>query len=121
MTVAVIFLLLFPFILMSFSVVFYALSPEFVSKNDDRDNVHAVAAIVASAGAIGVALIFLCAAVQSKLGVFQSPLYALCCPLATIIICSCFLSSLYDATKSGSIMWRGRQYNLTEYADVPRD
>jgi hypothetical protein len=31
------------------------------------------------------------------------------------------LSSLYDATKSGSIMWRGRQYNLTEYADVPRD
>ena len=121
MTVAVIFLLLLPFILMPFSVVFYALSPEFVSKNDDRDNVHVVAAIVASAGALGVALIFLCAAIQSKLGVFQSPLYGLCCPLATVIICSCFLSSLYDATKSGSIKWRGRQYNVTEYADVPRD
>lgn len=116
MTVAVIFLLLLPFILMPFSVVFYALS-----KNGDRDNVHVVAAVVASAGALGVALIFLCAAVQSKLGVFQSPLYALCCPLAAVIICSCFLSSLYDATKSGSIKWRGRQYIVTEYADVPRD
>lgn len=116
MTVAVIFLLLLPFILMPFSVVFYALS-----KNGDRDNVHVVAAVVASAGALGVALIFLCVAVQSKLGVFQSPLYALCCPLAAVIICSCFLSSLYDATKSGSIKWRGRQYIVTEYADVPRD
>jgi chlorobactene glucosyltransferase len=121
MMVAVIFLLLMPFILMPFSMGFYVLSPEFVSKNGGRNNVQVVAASVASAGALGVALIFLCAAVQSKLGVFQSPLYALFCPLAAVIICSCFLSSLYDATKGGSVMWRGRQYNVTEYADVPSD
>jgi chlorobactene glucosyltransferase len=121
MMVAVIFLLLMPFILMPFSMGFYVLSPEFVSKNGGRNNVQVVAASVASAGVLGVALIFLCAAVQSKLGVFQSPLYALFCPLAAVIICSCFLSSLYDATKGGSVMWRGRQYNVTEYADVPSD
>jgi hypothetical protein len=77
------------------------------------------AAILALTSASAVVLIFISAAVQSKLGVFQSTMYALCCPIAISIICSCFVSSLNDARKGGSVNWRGRQYNMTEYTNTP--
>lgn len=118
-TVAVILLLLAPFILLSLSLWLSNFHTEFASPNDAPGNLHLSAAILALTSASAVVLIFISAAVQSKLGVFQSTMYALCCPIAVSIICSCFVSSLNDARKGGSVTWRGRQYNMTEYTNTP--
>ena len=118
MTIAVIFLLLWPLVLLPTSVGTLVLSSEFDPTNGVNSILHLAGAVVILISALGVALIFLCSAVQSRLGVFQSPLYALCCPMAAVILCSCFLSSLNDARKGGLVMWRGRQYNLNGYHDA---
>jgi len=116
-TVAVILLLLAPFILLSLSLWLSNFHTEFVSPG----NLHLTAAILALTSASAVVLIFISATVQSKLGIFQSTMYALCCPIAVSIICSCFVSSLNDARKDGSVTWRGRQYNMTEYTKLLSD
>jgi chlorobactene glucosyltransferase len=114
MTVAVILLLLWPLVTLPISVGSLVLSSEFDPKNITQSNLRLASLVIVLASALGVLLIFLCSAVQSKLGIFQSPLYALCCPLAAVILCSCFLSSLNDARKGGLVTWRGRQYNMHE-------
>jgi hypothetical protein len=53
-------------------------------------------------------------AVQSKLGVFQSPAYALGSPLSGAIIYLGFASAIVDARKKGAVNWRGRQYTVNE-------
>jgi chlorobactene glucosyltransferase len=115
MTIAVILLLLWPLILLPTSVGSLILFSGFDPKNGANSNLLLAGAVIAVISALGVALIFLCSAIQSRLGIFQSPLYALCCPMAAVIICSCFLSSLNDARKGGLVMWRGRQYNVNGY------
>jgi hypothetical protein len=37
--------------------------------------------------------------------------------LAALVISSCFASCLIDARKDGEVKWRGRHYNMKEYAN----
>jgi hypothetical protein len=80
--------------------------------------IHILLTFLVTICILSVILIFVCNAVQSKLGVFQSSLYAFCCPLAASIITSSFISSLYDARKGGTVIWRGRRYDMTKYTNA---
>ena len=61
-----------------------------------------------------IALIIAATAVQCRLGVFESPAYALASPLSGAIISFGFLSAIADARKKGSVNWRDRQYTVGE-------
>ena len=61
-----------------------------------------------------IALVIATTAVQCRLGVFESPAYALASPLSGAIISLGFLSAIADASKKGTVSWRGRQYTISE-------
>jgi cellulose synthase/poly-beta-1,6-N-acetylglucosamine synthase-like glycosyltransferase len=61
-----------------------------------------------------IALILTTTAVQCKLGVFESPAYALASPLSGALISFGFLSAIADARKKGAVSWRDRQYTVSE-------
>lgn len=61
-----------------------------------------------------IALIFVATAVQCKLGVFESPLYALASPLSGALVSFGFLSAIVDAGNGGTVSWRDRQYTVSE-------
>jgi hypothetical protein len=60
------------------------------------------------------ALVVATTAVQCRLGVFESPAYALAAPVSGALISFGFLSALADARKKDSVSWRGRQYTVSE-------
>jgi chlorobactene glucosyltransferase len=100
MTVAVFFLLLEPFLLLAYS------APQHIVSNDLASQVL----FYINLGT--VCIIILANAIQSKLGVFQNPFYALASPLSAAIISVCFISSILSATKTGSVNWRDRRYTV---------
>jgi hypothetical protein len=61
-----------------------------------------------------IALIVATHAVQCRLGVFESPAYALASPLSGALISFGFLSAIADARKKGAVSWRDRQYTVSE-------
>lgn len=61
-----------------------------------------------------IALIIVTTAVQCRLGVFESPAYALASPLSGALISFGFLSAIADARKKGAVSWRDRQYTVSE-------
>ena len=61
-----------------------------------------------------IALVIATTAVQCRLGVFESPAYALASPLSGAIISLGFLLAIADASKKGAVSWRGRQYTVSE-------
>jgi cellulose synthase/poly-beta-1,6-N-acetylglucosamine synthase-like glycosyltransferase len=61
-----------------------------------------------------VALIIIATAVQCRLGVFESPAYALASPISGAIVSFGFLSAIADARKKGAVSWRDRQYTVSE-------
>lgn len=61
-----------------------------------------------------IALIVATTAVQCRLGVFESPAYALASPLSGALISFGFLSAIADARKKGAVSWRDRQYTVSE-------
>lgn len=63
---------------------------------------------------VTVALIIIATAVQCRLGVFESPAYALASPLSGAIVSFGFLSAIADARKKGAVRWRDRQYTVNE-------
>jgi glycosyltransferase involved in cell wall biosynthesis len=52
------------------------------------------------------------AAIQSRYGIFQSPLYALGAPVGGALIYFGFASAIVDAKKEGAVSWRGRRYTV---------
>jgi hypothetical protein len=102
MTIAIFFLLLEPFLLMSYSLMIYHSTSDFASQ------------LMWDINLITIAIVALASAIQSKFAVFQNPLYALACPLGGAIISLCFLSSILDAKKVGAVNWRGRKYTINE-------
>jgi hypothetical protein len=61
-----------------------------------------------------VALTIATTTVQCRLGVFESPAYALASPLSGALISFGFLSAIVDARKKGAVSWRDRQYTVSE-------
>ncbi|MBV9177794.1 MAG: glycosyltransferase [Nitrososphaeraceae archaeon] len=102
MTIAIFFLLLEPFLLISYSLMIHHSISDFVSQ------------LMLDINLITIAIVTLASAIQSKFAVFQNPLYALACPLGGAIISLCFLSSILDAKKVGAVNWRGRKYTINE-------
>lgn len=100
MTVAVFFLLLEPFLLLAYS------APQCILSND------LVSQLLFNINLVAVCIIILANAIQSKLGVFQNPIYALASPLSAAIISVCFISSILSAEKGGSVNWRDRRYTV---------
>lgn len=117
-TTAILFLLLGPFILLPLSIwLSFSLSWVFPKLNT-ADNLHMLDMILTTICVSTVVLMFVCSTVQSRLGMFQSSIYALFCPLAVSIISSSFVSSLIEARKGGVVKWRGREYHVTENSNT---
>ncbi len=60
-----------------------------------------------------VVLIIVTTAVQCRLTIFESPLYAFAAPLSGTLICFSFMSAIVDAKKKGAISWRDRKYTIS--------
>ena len=59
-----------------------------------------------------IAILFLIGIVQSKYTLFQNSIYALGSPLAGVIIFFAFISSILDAPKKNAVNWKDRQYTI---------
>ena len=59
-----------------------------------------------------IAILFLTGIVQSKYTLFQNSIYALGSPLAGVIIFFAFISSILDAAKKNAVNWKDRQYTI---------
>jgi hypothetical protein len=120
MGVAVVFLLLEPFVLLPFSIWLAVFRTELSLVYGPANIFHLLVLFLSTINILTILLIFASNGIQSNLGVFQSPFYALCCPLAALVISSCFSSCLLDARKDGKVKWRGRHYNMKDYANPLR-
>jgi hypothetical protein len=60
-----------------------------------------------------IALIMVTTAVQCRLAIFESPLYAFAAPLSGALISLSFMSAIADAKKKGAVIWRDRQYTIS--------
>ena len=60
-----------------------------------------------------IALIIVTTAVQCRLTVFESPLYAFAAPLSGALISFSFMSAIVDAKKKGAVSWRDRKYTIS--------
>jgi chlorobactene glucosyltransferase len=61
-----------------------------------------------------IALIVVTTAVQCKLTIFQSPVYAFAAPLSGALISLSFVSAIADAKKKGAVSWRDRKYIINK-------
>jgi len=111
-TIATFFLLLMPFIILSFCV--FSLSSSTISNIYIGDSNHNVLRnpIFLLVNFMTIALVVLSSAIQSKYVLFNSSLYSLASPIASSIICFGFISSIIDARKKEIIKWRGRGYTI---------
>ena len=61
-----------------------------------------------------IALIMVTTAVQCRLAIFESPVYAFAAPLSGALISLSFMSAIADAKKKGAVSWRGRKYIISK-------
>jgi chlorobactene glucosyltransferase len=61
-----------------------------------------------------IALIMVTTAVQCRLAIFESPLYAFTAPLSGALISLSFMSAIADAKKKGAVSWRDRKYVISK-------
>jgi cellulose synthase/poly-beta-1,6-N-acetylglucosamine synthase-like glycosyltransferase len=109
MIIAVFFMLFEPFILLPYSLLAIYLA----------DNRHLISYILVYLNILTILLIVISNVVHSRQSLHQSPIYALASPLAAGIISLSFISSIFDAKKIGAVIWRDRQYTVTEHQQHP--
>ena len=61
-----------------------------------------------------IALIMVTTAVQCRLAIFESPVYAFAAPLSGALISLSFMSAIADAKKKGAVSWRDRKYVISK-------
>jgi hypothetical protein len=61
-----------------------------------------------------ITLIMVTTAVQCRLAIFESPVYALAAPLSGALISLSFMSAIADAKKKGAVSWRDRKYIISK-------
>lgn len=103
---AIFFIMFAPFLFLPYALSVYALVPDGLAGLSAKVllgvNISTIAILVATT------------AVQSKLGVFQSPAYALGSPISGALIYLGFASAIVDARKKGAVNWRDRRYTVSE-------
>jgi glycosyltransferase involved in cell wall biosynthesis len=109
MIIAVFFMLFEPFILLPYSSLVIYLA----------DNRHLISYILVYVNILTILLIVISNVVHSRQSLHQSPIYALASPFAAGIISLSFISSIFDAKKAGAVIWRDRQYTVTEHQQHP--
>ena len=103
MTIAVFFLLFEPFLLVPCALIIFQQTDDIL-----------LSRILLDINLATIAIVFLANAIQSKFGVFQSPMYAIASPLSGAIVSVSFISSILDAKKVGAVNWRDRKYTVNE-------
>lgn len=103
MTIAVFFLLFEPFLLVPYSLIAY-----------QQANDILLSRVLLDINLATIAIIIVVNTIQSKFGVFQSPLYSIASPLSGAIVSLSFISSILDAKKVGAVSWRDRKYTVNE-------
>jgi len=117
-TIAVFFLLLTPFLLPPFFILYIAQ----ISVNGDYNSIRDFRTqdvILLSFSLMAIALAILGSAIQSKHILFNSPIYSLGAPIACFIISLGFISSIIDARKKGIVKWKGRRYAINNTTQHP--
>jgi chlorobactene glucosyltransferase len=109
MIIAVFFMLFEPFILLPYSSLVIYLA----------DHTHIINYILVYVNILTILLIVISNVVHSRQSLHQSPIYALASPFAAGIISLSFVSSIFDAKKTGAVKWRDRQYTVTEHQQHP--
>ena len=111
MTVSSFLLLLLPFILLPFLLLF-SMTTSITLSIDDR--YYSINDFLLLIDITTIALLFSTSAIQSKYTLFQNTLYTVGSPLAGVIIFFSFVSSILDATKKNAVNWKGRLYTIKE-------
>ncbi len=106
MAAAVFFILFAPFVFSAFSV------PAFLLASSSLAGL--AAQILLATNIVTIALLVITTGVQCKLGVFESPAYALGSPLSGALISFGFISAIINARKKDAVNWRDRQYTVNE-------
>jgi chlorobactene glucosyltransferase len=106
--IATLFLLLLPFVLLPFLVVLFSLN----DYNSNKKDLLPWSQLLLYFDLMIVTLVFLSSAVQLKSVLFYSPIYSLGSWLASIVISLTFISSIIDARKKETVIWRGRAYTI---------
>jgi hypothetical protein len=113
MTVCSFLLLLLPFIVLPFFVLFSIAIHSFMD-GYYRYNSAQVYDFLLLVDIMAITILFLTGILQSKYTLFQNSIYALGSPLAGVIIVCAFISSILDAAKKNAVNWKDRQYTIKE-------
>src|SRR5919198_4135367 len=110
-TISSFLLLLLPFIVLPFLVLFSISIHSFM---DDyyRYNSAQIYDFLLLVDIMAITILFLTGILQSKYTLFQNSIYALGSPLAGVIIFFAFISSILDAPKKNAVNWKDRQYTI---------
>jgi chlorobactene glucosyltransferase len=113
MTVSSFLLLLLPFIVLPFLVLFGIAIHSFMD-GYYRYNYAQVYDFLLLVDFMAITILFLTGILQSKYTLFQNTMYALGSPLAGVIIFFAFISSILDAPKKNVVNWKDRKYTIKE-------
>ena len=113
MTVSSFLLLLLPFIVLPFFVLFSIAVHSFMD-GYYRYNSAQVYDFLLLVDIMAITILFLTSILQSKYTLFQNSMYALGSPLAGVIIFFAFISSILDAPKKNAVNWKDRKYTIKE-------
>lgn len=113
MTVCSFLLLLLPFIVLPFFVLFSIAIHSFMD-GYYRYNSAQVYDFLLLVDIMAITILFLTGTLHSKYTLFQNSIYALGSPLAGLIIFFAFISSILDAPKKNAVNWKDRKYTIKE-------
>lgn len=103
---AVFFIMFAPFVFLPYTLPVYALAADGLA--------GLTAKILLMVHLSTITILVVTTAVQSRLGVSQSPAYALGSPISGALIYLGFASAIVDARKKNAVDWRGRRYTVSE-------
>jgi glycosyltransferase involved in cell wall biosynthesis len=103
---AVFFIMFAPFVFLPYTLPVYALAADGLA--------GLTAKILLGVHLSTITILVVTTAVQSRLGVSQSPAYALGSPISGALIYLGFASAIVDARKKNAVDWRGRRYTVSE-------
>ncbi|NOJ28876.1 MAG: glycosyl transferase [Nitrososphaeraceae archaeon] len=101
-TIAVFFLLLFPFLSLTMSVTYYK-------------NYYPLTDILLILNIITSIIIMAITFFQNKYILFQKQIYGLCAPIGALVINAGFITGLFKSIRKGSVNWRDRVYMINMF------